>query len=59
VTRQSALSVVLNTRVEPELREQLEQEAARQDRKAAELQRRYLREGLERDRAERGESRRV
>lgn len=55
----SRLTETLKTRVEAELRERLEQEAERQERTPAALQRRYLREGLERDVARRGQSRRV
>lgn len=55
----SRLTETVKTRVEPELRELLETEAKRQERTAASLQRRYLREGLERDHSRRGQSRRV
>lgn len=53
------LVATLKVRVEEAQREQLEEEAARQGVKPATLLRIYLRDGLARDRAELGESRRV
>lgn len=55
----SRLTETVKTRVEPELREQIESEAQRQERTPASLLRRYVREGIERDLATRGQSQRV
>ena len=55
----SPLVATLKVRVEEAQREQLEAEAARRGVRPATLLRIYLRDGLERDRAEQGESRRV
>lgn len=55
----TTLSESVRVRLEPELREQLEEQASKETRPVGNLVRRYVREGLERDRAKRGESRRV
>jgi predicted HicB family RNase H-like nuclease len=55
----TTFSATVKARVEAELRDELEAEAERQERPVGNLVRRYLREGLERDRARKGHSRRV
>lgn len=45
----AGLTETLKVRVEPETKAELEQRAGRIDRKAGELARRYIRDGLERD----------
>lgn len=55
----SALNATVRARVEQELRDAVLEECERQDRSESALVRRYVREGVERDRNRRDHSRRA